>query len=220
LRVNQIVGWNVLAGCGEPQGAEGHILLARDGTAKAMPLPKRSTAPDLATGDGQPLRMTYDITIDGKHYRLDLDRVEGGWSCRVDGREVEVDAVLARPDVLSLRIGNQAYEVKYERVSGDTYLWVGSARFVAEVRDPRSLRGRGRAVDDQGPKKLTAPMPGKIVRLLAKPGDAVEAGAGVLVVEAMKMQNEIKSPKKGTIQKILVSEGAAVNAGDVLAIVE
>jgi biotin carboxyl carrier protein len=75
-------------------------------------------------------------------------------------------------------------------------------------------------VDDHGPKKLTAPMPGKIVRVLVSQGAEVEAGAGVLVVEAMKMQNEIKSPKKGTIQKILVSEGAAVNAGDVLAIVE
>ena len=58
------------------------------------------------------------------------------------------------------------------------------------------------------------------MRLLVRDGDEVEAGAGVAVVEAMKMQNEIKSPKKGTIQKILVSEGAAVNAGDVLAIVE
>jgi biotin carboxyl carrier protein len=164
--------------------------------------------------------MTYDINIDGKHYRLDLDRAEGGWSCRVDGREVEVDAVLARPDVLSLRIGNLAYEVKCERVAGEMHLWVGSARFAAEVRDPRSLRGRVREVDHQGPKKLTAPMPGKIVRLLVSQGDVIEAGAGVLVVEAMKMQNEIKSPKKGTIQKIMVSEGAAVNAGDVLAIVE
>jgi biotin carboxyl carrier protein len=97
---------------------------------------------------------------------------------------------------------------------------VGSARFDVEVRDPRSLRGRLRAVDDQGPKKLTAPMPGKIVRVLVNQGAEVEAGSGVVVVEAMKMQNEIKSPKKGTIQKILVSEGAAVNAGDVLAIVE
>ena len=163
--------------------------------------------------------MTYDIAIDGKNYRLDLNRQEGGWSCRLDGREVEVDAVLARPDVLSLRIGNRAYEVKCERVGGDLHLWVGSVRFAAEVRDPRSLRGV-RAVDDHGPKKLTAPMPGKIVRVLVSQGDEVETGAGVLVVEAMKMQNEIKSPKKGTIQKILVSEGAAVNAGDVLAIVE
>ena len=164
--------------------------------------------------------MTYDVTIDGKQYRLELDRAEGRWRCRLDGREIEVDAVLARPDVLSLRIGNQAYEVKCERVASDLHLWVGSARFAAEVRDPRSLRGRVRALDDHGPRKLTAPMPGKIVRVLVSQGADVEAGAGVLVVEAMKMQNEIKSPKKGKIQQILVSEGAAVNAGDVLAIVE
>lgn len=164
--------------------------------------------------------MTYDITIDGKNYRLDLNRADGAWSCRLDGREIEVDAVLPRPDVLSLRIANKAYEVKCERVAGDLHLWVGSARFAAEVRDPRSLRGRACAVDDHGPRKLTAPMPGKVVRVLVDQGSQVEAGVGVLVVEAMKMQNEIKSPKKGTIQKILVGEGTAVNAGEVLAIVE
>lgn len=164
--------------------------------------------------------MTYDITLDGKQYRLDLDRIEGRWICRVDGRDVEVDAILARPNVLSLRIGNKAYEVKCERVGAETHIWVGSQRFATEVRDPRSLRSRARAADDQGPKKMTAPMPGKVVRILVGKGTEVEAGAGVLVVEAMKMQNEVKSPKKGTIQQILVAEGAAVNAGDVLAIVE
>ena len=164
--------------------------------------------------------MTYEIAIDGKSYRLDLSQAEGRWSCHVDGREVDVDAVLARPNVLSVRLGNIAYEVKCERVGGDIHIWVGSQRFAAEVRDPRSLRSRTRAAEDHGPKKLTAPMPGKVVRILLSQGTEVEAGAGVLVVEAMKMQNEVKSPKKGTIQKILVSEGAAVNSGDVLAIVE
>lgn len=164
--------------------------------------------------------MTYEISIDGKNYRLELNLTEGRWVCRLDGREIEVDAVLARPDVLSLRLGNKAYEVKCERVGGDLHLWVGSARYAAEVRDPRSLRSRVRAIDDRGPRKLTAPMPGKIVRVLLSEGADVEAGTGVLVMEAMKMQNEVKSPKKGTIQKIVVSVGAAVNAGDVLAIVE
>ena len=164
--------------------------------------------------------MTYEIAIDGKSYQLDLSQAEGRWSCRVDGREVAVDAVLARPNVLSLRLGNKAFEVKCERVARDVHIWVGSQRFAVDVRDPRSLRSRARAADDHGPKRLTAPMPGKVVRILLTQGTEVEAGAGVLVVEAMKMQNEVKSPKKGTIQKILVSEGAAVNAGDLLAIVE
>jgi len=164
--------------------------------------------------------MTYDIVIGGKSYRLELSQSEGRWSCRIDGSAIEVDAVLARPNVLSLRLGNQAYEVKCERVGGEIHIGVGSQRFLAEVRDPRSLRSRTRAADDHGPKQLSAPMPGKVVRILLTQGTTVEAGAGVLVVEAMKMQNEVKSPKKGTIQKILVTEGAAVNAGDVLAIVE
>jgi biotin carboxyl carrier protein len=164
--------------------------------------------------------MLYDVTIDGKNYRLELNHAGECWSCRLDGRDVEVDAILARPDVLSLRIGNMAYEVKSERVANDLQVWVGGNCFAAEVRDPRSLRGRTRAGDDHGPRKLAAPMPGKVVRLLVHEGDEVEPGAGVAVVEAMKMQNEIKSPKKGKVQKILVSEGATVNAGDVLAIVE
>lgn len=164
--------------------------------------------------------MTYDIAIDGKTHRLELERSETGWSCRLDGRAIEVDAVLPRANVLSLRIGNKAYEVKCERVASDVHVWVGSRRFGAEVRDPRSLRSRASAVDQHGPKKLTASMPGKVVRILLAAGAEVEVGTGILVVEAMKMQNEVKSPKKGVLQKIMVVEGAAVNSGDVLAIVE
>ena len=63
--------------------------------------------------------MIYDVTSDGKNYRLELSRIDGRWNCRLDGREVEIDAVLVRPDVLSLRIGNLAYEVKSERVANE-----------------------------------------------------------------------------------------------------
>jgi biotin carboxyl carrier protein len=168
--------------------------------------------------------MIYNVSINGTSHRLELRREPGGqqnhWTCHVDGRDMEVDAVPVRADVLSLRIGNQAYEVKCERIAGELHLWVGTRPLTVEIHDLRSLRGRASTVDDRSPRKLIAPMPGKVVRVLVKSGTEVEAGAGVLVVEAMKMQNEIKSTKKGTIQRILVSEGAAVNAGDVLAIVE
>ena len=161
--------------------------------------------------------MTYDIVIDGRSYRLNLRQSEGRWSCRLDGCEIEVDAVLARPNVLSLRLGNQAWEVKCERVGDDTHIWVGSQRFLAEVRDRRSLRSRTRAADDHGPKKLTAPMPGKVVRILLSQGAMVETGAGVLVVEAMKMQNEMKAPRAGKVLSLAAREGATVAAGEVLA---
>ena len=165
--------------------------------------------------------MVYDVTIDGKAYRLELERADAGWRCRLDGRDIQVDAVPASRDVLSVLIGGKAYEVKRERSPTDMHLWVGSVCYLAELRDPRSLRGRrGAGVDEKGPKKLLAPMPGKVVRVLIGEQQSVEAGQSILVVEAMKMQNEIKSPKKGTVQKIVTAEGASVNAGDVLAIVE
>ena len=98
---------------------------------------------------------------------------------------------------------------------------MGDQPYTAEVRDPRSLRGRKlRADHGKGVRRLVAPMPGKVVRFLVGENAPVEAGQGVVVVEAMKMQNEIKSPKKGIVVKLAVAEGAAVNAGDVLAIVE
>ena len=165
--------------------------------------------------------MIYDIAIDGKQFHLELARAERTWRCRLNGRTLEVDAVLARPDVLSILIGGKAYEVKREHTAVDTHLWVGPARYAAAIRDPRSWRGRRGALGEEaGPRKLMAPMPGKVVRALVAEGDTVEAGQGILVIEAMKMQNEIKSPKKGTVQRIAAVEGATVNPGDVLAIVE
>jgi biotin carboxyl carrier protein len=165
--------------------------------------------------------MTYEVTIDGKSYKLDLDRTDSQWHCALDGREIPIDAILARPDVLSIIMDGKAYEIKRERTAVDMHLWVGPVRYAAELRDPRSLRSRKAAgANDAGPRKLVAPMPGRVVRVLLRQGDAVEAGQGVLVVEAMKMQNEIKSPKKGTVQKIVAAEGSSVSPGDVLAIVE
>jgi biotin carboxyl carrier protein len=164
--------------------------------------------------------MIYDVNIDGTGFRLELNRSLGRWTCRLDGRDVEVDAVLVRPNVLSLRIGNRAFDIKSDRLADDWRLWVGSRPFPAQLRDPRSLRGRTRRDGENGPQKIAAPMPGKIVRLLVGEGDPVALGEGILVMEAMKMQNEIKSPKSGIVRKILVGQGAAVNPGDLLAIVE
>jgi biotin carboxyl carrier protein len=164
--------------------------------------------------------MIYEITIDEKNYRIELNRVDGRWDCRLDGKPVEIDAVLPRRDVLSILIHGKAYEIKRERSATDLHLWVGSVRYGVQLRDPRSLRSRAGADDGKGPRKLVAPMPGKVVRVLAPENSEVEAGQGVLVVEAMKMQNEIKSPKKGVVRKMVATEGANVNAGDVLAVVE
>ena len=164
--------------------------------------------------------MVYNVTIDGAEHRIELDLAAGQWRCLLDGREVEMNAELVRPDVLSLLVEGRAYEIRREHIDGDWRVWVGDQLCSAEVRDPKSLRGRKlRADHDKGVRRLVAPMPGKVIRFLVRENSPVEAGQGVVVVEAMKMQNEIKSPKKGTVLRLVVAEGAAVNAGDVLAIV-
>ena len=161
------------------------------------------------------------VQIDGKEYQLSLKRAAEGWECILDGRRTMVEAVLVRSDVLSLRIAGRVYEVRREATLTGTDLWVDHRRYAADWRDPRSLRGRKRSAGgDDSPSKLIAPMPGKVIRILLPEKAQVEAGQGIVVMEAMKMQNEIKAPRKGMIQKILAAEGANVNAGDVLAIVE
>ena len=169
--------------------------------------------------------MTFDITIDGHPHRVELEPAEatGRWRCRLDGRDVSVDVVQTAPGTLSLLLDGRSIEVQREIVAGAEGEWrlaISGRRFSAEVRDPRALRSRRAAAHGEGPKKVTAPMPGKIVRRLVEEGQQVEAGTGLLVIEAMKMQNEIKSPKPGTVRQLSAVEGAAVNAGDVLAIIE
>jgi biotin carboxyl carrier protein len=165
--------------------------------------------------------LIYEVSIDGKNHRLELNKVEARWECKLDGENIEVDAVIARPNVLSVIVNGQAFEVKREQSATDLHLWVKSARFAVDVRDPRSLRSRrATAGGVEGPQKIHAPMPGKIVRILAPAGTAVTAGQGVLVIEAMKMQNELKSPKDGVVKQIVAAEGASVTAGEVLAVVE
>ena len=96
---------------------------------------------------------------------------------------------------------------------------VDGREYQAEVTDPRSWRrARGAGVELEGRQQLIAPMPGKIVRVLTTVGQQVSAGEGLLVIEAMKMQNEIRAPKSGTVEK-LAREGQTVNAGEVLAVV-
>jgi biotin carboxyl carrier protein len=167
--------------------------------------------------------MVYDIVISERTYHVEIARKGTRWAGKIDGESFEVDAVPTARDILSIVQDNgKSYEVKRERaLNGELHMLVGSSRYPCEVQDPRSLRARRAAGGaTEGPQKITAPMPGKVVRIIVPQGGEVEAGKGVIVVEAMKMQNELKSPKAGKVQKLLVAEGATVNAGDTLAIIE
>jgi biotin carboxyl carrier protein len=126
------------------------------------------------------------------------------------------DVVEVEPGVYSVIAGLSSWEV---RVTGDEVTIAGH-RFLGEVDDPRQWKRSGRAADRHGRALIAAAMPGKIVRVLVALGDDVVAGQGILVVEAMKMQNELKAPRDGQVTAIEVRENDSVNAGAVLATIE
>lgn len=139
----------------------------------------------------------------------------------VDGEPTPIEAQLLRPGVLSLIIDGRAWRVVLEEDANEPAVYVAGRRIPYRVNDPRSLKARrGRGAGGAGPKAIKASMPGRVVRVLAQKGDAVEAHAGVVVIEAMKMQNELKSPKSGIVAEVRVVAGDTVAAGDVLAVIE
>lgn len=137
---------------------------------------------------------------------------------KIDGREYELEATEVEPNVFLFKHDNQIHQI-YAAPNG--IVNVGNNQFEVKIIDPKKLRGS--ASDDSvtdGIAEIITAMPGKIVRILVEEGAEVTHGQGVIVVEAMKMQNEMKSPKDGIVKTIKVEEGATVNAGDVLVIIE
>jgi len=160
-----------------------------------------------------------DIHISGQTRTVELERNANGWRISLDGLPVDADAIEIAHNIFSLLIHDRAHEIRITPApDGTLTLQTGQHEFTAEVIDPRAWRGRRHgAVEAEGRQQIAAPMPGKVIRLLVQAGDKVETGQGLLVVEAMKMQNEIRSPKGGTVERLFVKEGQPVNAGEVLA---
>lgn len=141
--------------------------------------------------------------VDGRKYELKLQQTARSYVLRSDGA------------VFDCRVDGQP------RPGETVDVFVGTERFAVMFSDPKRLRGSAEAAGmGDGAARIVAPMPGKIVRVLVEVGAQIEAGAGVVVVEAMKMQNEMKSPKAGTVSAVNVEVGATVNGGDVLAVIE
>ena len=152
---------------------------------------------------------------------VELERVGAGYTVKIDGEPVNADAMQIAPNTISVLLDGQAFEVHVTPSrDGTIKLQSGPHEFTAELRDPRAWQGRKQgATEAEGRQQIVAPMPGKVIRLLVNAGDHVEAGQGLVVVEAMKMQNEIRSPKTGKVERLQVKEGQAVNAGEVLCVV-
>jgi pyruvate carboxylase subunit B len=147
----------------------------------------------------------------------------------VDGESVHVDShtVLARLEEIEgtpvrlVTIGSQVHRVVVGRgaTRGAYTLWVDGFRFDGEALDERTRAIRDITAESQkasGPASLNAPMPGLIVRVNVAPGDAVQAGQGLIVMEAMKMENELRASAAGIVKNVLVEPGKAVEKGTLL----
>jgi biotin carboxyl carrier protein len=151
-------------------------------------------------------------------HEIEVKRDGNRVTADVDGRTYEIESSEPETGVYLFKHDNRVYEIY---VSPDGSANVGGNQFDISISDPKRLRHRGAdAEHGDGSAEIKTAMPGKIVRILQSEGDTVEKGDGVIVVEAMKMQNEMKSPKAGIIKEIRFEEGATVNAGDILVVIE
>jgi biotin carboxyl carrier protein len=160
------------------------------------------------------------IEIAGKKRRVELTQAGERPVWTMDGQRLEADATAVSPGIYSILINGKSFDVRVERLGSQLRVIAGGQEFSVLAQDEREWRrNRAGSVEAEGRQQVLAPMPGKIVRVLVSAGDTVRAGQGLLVVEAMKMQNEIRAPKSGTIDRVRVIEGQTVNAGEVVIIV-
>jgi len=134
-----------------------------------------------------------------------------------DDPERSAQVEVPEPGVYSVLMDGRSYEARVEERPGGLVVVIDGYRFEIEVRDPRRWSRKAGGAGAEGVQSIAAPMPGKVVRVLVAPGDTVEAGQGLVVVEAMKMQNEMKASRAGRVLSVAVKEGATVAAGEVLA---
>jgi biotin carboxyl carrier protein len=164
-----------------------------------------------------------EIEFGGKMRTVELASAAGRTQWTVDGRSVEADAVEVGNGIYSILIEGESLEARVERAPGPggrLRVFVAGHEYSMLAHDPRARRKqRGAAAEAEGAQHVLAPMPGKIVRVLVAAGEAVSAGQGVAVVEAMKMQNEVRAPKSGKVERVHVVEGQTVGAGEVIAVV-
>jgi biotin carboxyl carrier protein len=165
--------------------------------------------------------MKRDIQLTGaggtEKRAVELRREGNTWRAVIDGNPLEADAVEVAPHTFSILLDGKSYELRVSPLpDGSLTIQSAQVELTARVLDPREWRGRHGAPEVQGRQQVVAPMPGRIVRILVQAGEAVEVGQGLVVVEAMKMQNEIRSPKSGKVERIVAKEGETVNAGDAL----
>jgi biotin carboxyl carrier protein len=160
--------------------------------------------------------MTARVIVNGKPILLALWRNADGWTFECNGKSGQAKVTQPERDVYHVLLDERSIEV---RVSGDR-MDVNGHELHVVLEDPRDAASETSAAGVQGRQSIAAPMPGKVVRVLVSEGDMVDQDQGIVVIEAMKMQNEMKSPKAGRVASLSAKEGSAVASGEILAVVE
>jgi biotin carboxyl carrier protein len=159
-----------------------------------------------------------DASVDGHTIRVEVRRRDDGYTVTLDGEIFDIDLVETGDHFANLIVDGHSHEIGLEQ-------WTDGYRVhlpddTVTVTLAEAARGGPRPPGrPMGPTRLTAPMPGRVVRVLAEPGRDVEPGDGLVVIEAMKMENELKAPRKGRVDEVAVREGQAVEAGALLLVV-
>jgi biotin carboxyl carrier protein len=176
--------------------------------------------------------MIFDVAIGDKVRTVGVVRKGGMLHVDVDGRRHIVDARRVSESVLSMLVQldgtpapSRSVDAAFamQDAAGDFDVHLDGRTIPVQIRPAGSFgrqKREGSAANATGPQRILAPMPGKVVRLLVKPGDDVKARQGLIVVEAMKMENELRTARDGRVRDVAVSEGQSVDAGAVLLIVE
>ena len=165
--------------------------------------------------------MKYTAIVQGQNIEVDLNRKgHGVIEAEIGGRKYTLQGKAVEPGVYWLTHDNQSLEIGVGQAADGYLVSLSGRQMPVEILDTRNALRRAAQHGQDGVAQIRAPMPGKVIKVLVAEGTEVEPNQGIVVLEAMKMQNEIKSPKKGVVRKVGVKEGAAVNAGDLLASVE
>jgi biotin carboxyl carrier protein len=176
-------------------------------------------------------KLNFIATLDGEEKTVVVDNLganDGFYSMEYDGKTFHVDAQLMKSHLVSMLIDNRSYDVDVEKISrepldGRMAVRVRGRVVRFEMLDERRKKMQEAATSHLavgGVASVNSPMPGKVVKILVAEGEEVAEGQGVVVVEAMKMENELKSPKEGVVTAVRVKEGDAVEGGAPMVTIE
>jgi biotin carboxyl carrier protein len=167
--------------------------------------------------------MTFVATLGERKYTIEIEEIgKSVYRVSVDGNEFMVDGKKTGHTNFSLIVDNRSFEIEVDHKGDEYRVLVDGRNYRVNLMDERRVRTSGglEAGGVQGRQTVSVPMPGKIIAVLVAEGDTVEKGQGLVIVEAMKMENEVRSPIAGAVREIKVKHGDTVEGGATLLIVE